>query len=202
MIPKTAAMLPAIVLSAASLMAADPDINVLKNSGALDRLLKKSGVYNASSTGKTPNFVVDPSWPQPLPNNWLVGQIGGLYVDPHDHVWVYNRARTMTTEEAGLEGPVPGAKDPEGQPVNGIGHARAYGAVADCCKAAPSVLEFDADGKLLRAWGGPSAPQPSGRDRSAARPPRRRTAICRRGRRSDARPGSRRSWHRSRSRTR
>jgi DNA-binding beta-propeller fold protein YncE len=30
--------------------------------------------------------------------------------------------------------------------------------VADCCKAAPSVLEFDADGKLLRAWGGPSDP--------------------------------------------
>ena len=40
----------------------------------------------------------------------------------------------------------------------GIGQARAYGAVADCCKAAPSVLEFDADGKLLRAWGGPSDP--------------------------------------------
>ena len=56
-------------------------------------------------------FVVDPSWPQSLPNNWLLGQIGGLYVDQHDHVWVYNRARTMATEEAGLEGPVPGATD-------------------------------------------------------------------------------------------
>ena len=29
---------------------------------------------------------------------------------------------------------------------------------ADCCRAAPSVLEFDADGKLLRAWGGPADP--------------------------------------------
>jgi DNA-binding beta-propeller fold protein YncE len=35
---------------------------------------------------------------------------------------------------------------------------RAYGAVSDCCKAAPSVLEFDSDGKLLHAWGGPSDP--------------------------------------------
>jgi DNA-binding beta-propeller fold protein YncE len=39
-----------------------------------------------------------------------------------------------------------------------MGQVRAYGPVADCCKAAPSVLEFDADGKMLRAWGGPSDP--------------------------------------------
>jgi DNA-binding beta-propeller fold protein YncE len=156
---KVTATLPAIVLTLTGLaMAAEPDINILKNSGSLERLLKKSGVYNASTTGKTPGFVIDPSWPQPLPNNWLLGQIGGLYVDHHDHVWVYNRARTMTTEEAGLEGPVAGATDAQGQPVNGIGHVRAYGAVADCCKAAPSVLELDSDGKLLRAWGGPSDP--------------------------------------------
>jgi DNA-binding beta-propeller fold protein YncE len=139
-------------------MAADPDDNILKNSGSVDRLLKKSGVYNASSTGKTPGFVIDASWPPPLPNNWLLGQIGGLYVDQHDHVWVYNRARTMTTEEAGLEGALPGATDEKGQPINGLGHVRAYGPVADCCKAAPSVLELDSEGKLLQAWGGPSDP--------------------------------------------
>jgi DNA-binding beta-propeller fold protein YncE len=156
---KLTTTLPAMVLTLTGLlMAADPEIGVLKNSGSLERLSKKSGVYNTSRTGKTPGFVIDPSWPQPLPNNWLLGQIGGLYVDHHDHVWVYNRPRTMTTEEAGLEGPVPGAKDEKGQPINGIGHERAYGPVADCCKAAPSVLEFDSDGKMLRAWGGPSDP--------------------------------------------
>src|SRR5215831_988467 len=128
-------------------LAADSDINVLKNSGSLDRLFKKSGVYNTSSTGKTPNFVVDPSWPQQLPNNWLLGQIGGLYVDVHDHVWVYNRPRTLATEEAGLEGAIPGAKGDNGEPVNGMGQARPYGPVADCCKIAPAVLEFDVDGK-------------------------------------------------------
>jgi hypothetical protein len=156
---KVSATLPAIVLGLASLViAADPDINILKNNGSLDRLFKKTGVYNASSTGKTPSFVVDPSWPQPLPNNWLLGQIGGLYVDQHDHIWVYNRPRTLTTDEAGLEGPVPGASDEKGQPINGIGQVRVHGAVSDCCKAAPSVLEFDSDGKLMRAWGGPSDP--------------------------------------------
>ncbi|HWX89609.1 MAG TPA: hypothetical protein VNY75_04840, partial [Rhizomicrobium sp.] len=138
------------------LLAADTDTGVLKKSGSLERLIKKSGVYNASRTGKTPGFVIDAAWPQPLPNNWLLGQIGGLYVDQHDHVWVYNRPRTLTTDEAGLEGPVAGAKDAEGQPVNGMGQPRPYGPVSDCCKAAPSVLEFDADGKLLQAWGGPS----------------------------------------------
>ncbi len=151
--------LPALLLTLTGLsMAADQDINTLKNSGSLDRLFSQSGVYNASRTGKTPGFVVDPAWPQPLPHNWLLGQIGGLYVDQHDHVWVYNRPRTMTTDEAGLEGPVAGATDEKDQPVDGIGHVRSYGPVSDCCKAAPSVLEFDTDGKLLRAWGGPSDP--------------------------------------------
>ena len=36
--------------------------------------------------------------------------------------------------------------------------ARPYGALGDCCLPAPSVMEFDADGKLLRAWGGPADP--------------------------------------------
>jgi DNA-binding beta-propeller fold protein YncE len=153
------AILPLLICTlAAPARASDPDINILMNSGSLERLFKNSGVYHASATGKTPGFVVDPSWPQHLPNNWLLGQIGGLYVDRHDHVWVYNRPRTMTTDEAGLEGPLLGAVDEKGQPLNGLGFVRAYGPVSDCCKAAPSVLEFDAQGRLLRAWGGPSDP--------------------------------------------
>ena len=82
---KRTATLPIMVLAMTSLVMA----------------ARQSGVYHASSTGQTPGFVVDPAWPQPLPNNWLLGQIGGLYVDPHDHIWIYNRPRTMTNEEAG-----------------------------------------------------------------------------------------------------
>src|SRR5579871_3041573 len=123
-------LLPALALTLTTvLVAADSD--VLKNNRSLDRLIKKTGVYNASSTGKTPGFVVDPSWPQPLPNHWLLGQIGGLYVDQHDHIWVYNRPRTMTTDEAGLEGPVAGAANEKGLPVSGIGHVRDFGPVSD-----------------------------------------------------------------------
>ena len=46
----------------------------------LDLLLKQTGVHDKSKTGTSPDFVVDPTWPQPLPRNWLLGQIGGLYV--------------------------------------------------------------------------------------------------------------------------
>jgi DNA-binding beta-propeller fold protein YncE len=156
---RLAKVTPLLLLTLTGLAAAtDSAQDARKNSGAWERLIKNSGVQSLSGLGTTPGFVVDPSWPQPLPHNWLLGQIGGLYVDQKDHVWVYNRPRTLTTDEAGLEGPISGATDEGGQPVSGIGHARPYGPASDCCKAAPSVLEFDSEGKLLRAWGGPSDP--------------------------------------------
>ena len=158
---------PAILLSViacwvgtahAAAPAPDAEIAILKSNGVIDGLFRQTGVYNKSKTGTTPDFVVDPAWPQRLPHGWLLGQIGGLYVDSHDHVWVYNRPRTMTNEESGLEKAVPGATNAQGQPINGLGFPRPYGPIADCCRAAPSVLEFDTAGKLLRAWGGPSDP--------------------------------------------
>jgi hypothetical protein len=69
-----------------------------KNSAILDQLLKQTGVYDKSQSGKTPDFVADPTWPRPLPHSWLLGQIGGLYVDHHDHIWVYNRPRTLNDD--------------------------------------------------------------------------------------------------------
>ena len=126
--------------------------------GILQRLTEQSGVYNTSKTGATPKFMVDPTWPLPLPHSWLLGQVGGLYVDRHDHIWVYNRSRTLANDEAGLEKALAGVTNAKGQEANGLGQARVNGFGADCCRAAPGVLEFDADGKLRRAWGGPSDP--------------------------------------------
>jgi hypothetical protein len=131
---------------AAPAMSADRDVT------------KTGGVYDASKTGRTPDFKVDPAWPRQLPHNWILGQIGGLYVDRHDHIWVFNRPRTLTNDESGLEAAAPGATNASGVAISGLGFARPRGAISDCCKAAPSVLEFDADGKLLRAWGGPADP--------------------------------------------
>jgi len=46
-----------------------------------------------------PHFEVDPSWPKPLPEGWITGQIGGVCTDSHDHIVVVNR-RDITAEEA------------------------------------------------------------------------------------------------------
>ena len=47
---------------------------------------------------KPPKFETDPSWPKPLPEGWITGQLGGVCVDSHDHVIVVNR-RDITDEE-------------------------------------------------------------------------------------------------------
>ena len=83
-----------------------------------------------------PRFVVDPFWPKPLPNNWLLGQVAGIAVDSEDHIWIIQRPASLTEDEAGA------AQDPPR---------------SDCCVPAPPVIEFDAKGKVLQAWGGPGA---------------------------------------------
>ena len=40
---------------------------------------------------QAPMFEVDPLWPKPLPNHWLMGSTIGVSVDSQDHVWVIHR---------------------------------------------------------------------------------------------------------------
>jgi len=81
-----------------------------------------------------PQFQVDALWPKPLPNHWILGQIGGITVDRQDRIWVVQRPRSLTPRERAAEHNPPEAK---------------------CCVAAPPVLVFDQSGNLLKAWGGP-----------------------------------------------
>ena len=101
-------------------------------------------MFRASSQqgASPPDYEVDAAWPKPLPNNWLIGQIGGLAVDKHDHIWVHQRPRSLTDDEKGAVPNPPARSAPR----------------SVCCKPAPSVMEFDADGNLLQAWGGPEDP--------------------------------------------
>ncbi|HEX3456956.1 MAG TPA: hypothetical protein VHR97_03290, partial [Candidatus Baltobacteraceae bacterium] len=124
--------------------------------GILERLAERSGVYAVPATATVPGFIADAGWPQKLPNNWILGQVGGLYVAPDDHVWVYQRPRSLTDDEAALTAATNTSKD--GKPVDALGFARPHGVLGDCCAPAPSVMEFDETGKLLRAWGGPADP--------------------------------------------
>ena len=133
----------------------DEAIAALTRSGALARLTERTAP-EAAAAGAVPSFVVEPGWPKTLPNRWRLGQIGGLFVAPDDHIWVYQRPRSLTTDEAGALGPV--GTDAAGNPVSGLGHPRPWGPHSSCCVPAPSVLEFDREGNVLQAWGGPSDP--------------------------------------------
>ena len=95
---------------------------------ALDQAAAKNEMVTA------PRFEVDPAWPKPLPNNWVIGQAIGLTVDARDHVWMVHRVDSLSPNEVSQDQNPP---------------------TGTCCKKAPPVLEFDTDGNLLRSWGGP-----------------------------------------------
>jgi DNA-binding beta-propeller fold protein YncE len=84
--------------------------------------------------GGVPQFQVEPFWPKPLPNNWLLGQVSGIAVDRFDHIWVVHRPGSLNERELAAAQNPPAAK---------------------CCYAAPPVLVFDQSGNLIRFWGGP-----------------------------------------------
>jgi DNA-binding beta-propeller fold protein YncE len=87
-----------------------------------------------SRTVQAPMFEVDPLWPKPLPNHWLLGSTIGVWVDDQDNVWIIHRgAATLNDNEK--------ARDLK---------------VGECCSSAPPVLEFDPAGNLIRSWGGPA----------------------------------------------
>src|SRR3989441_2408817 len=99
--------------------------------------LRSGGVLGQSQQNvQVPKFRYDPTFPQPLPERWAIGAIGGMAVDSHDHVLVLHRPRPVQKNErfAGAAMTPPRAA---------------------CCIPAPPGVEFDQDGKLLESWGGP-----------------------------------------------
>ena len=123
---------------------------------ALERLAERT-VPRIPESASAPSFVVDPGWPKALPNNWRISQVGGLFVDQHDNIWVYHRPRALDASSAAGLG-VAGTNE-AGVPVSGLGHPRPFADQrAGCCVPAPSVLKFDPQGNLLDAWGGPADP--------------------------------------------
>ena len=96
--------------------------------------LERTASAQAKGGTEAPRFEVDPMWPKPLPNHWLLGSTIGVSVDAQDHVWIIHRSSaTLNNNERGAE------LDPP---------------TGECCKGAPPVLEFDQAGNLLRSWGG------------------------------------------------
>ena len=100
---------------------------------AVGQALLQERVDAQARTVQAPLFEVDPLWPKPLPNHWLLGSTIGVWVDDQDNVWIIHRgAATLNDNEKALALKV-----------------------GECCAAAPPVLEFDPAGNLIRSWGGP-----------------------------------------------
>jgi hypothetical protein len=104
---------------------------------ALGGPISPVGTAAAQSTAApaAPQYEVDASWPGPLPDNWIIGQVAGIAVDSRDHVWFVHRPKSLTAHETGA------VQNPP---------------TADCCAPAPSVIEYDAEGRFVQAWGGPT----------------------------------------------
>ncbi|MBT33192.1 MAG: hypothetical protein CMO01_26320 [Thalassobius sp.] len=86
-------------------------------------------VENTFDSLKSTNFKVDAFWPKQLPNSWILGEVPGLSIDKHDHIWILQRPNSLDGRELGASN---GEKD--------------------CCAPAPSVIEFDPEGNLVNAW--------------------------------------------------
>jgi hypothetical protein len=102
--------------------------------GVAQALLQRAAEAQGASV-QAPVYEVDPLWPKPLPNNWLLGWTIGAWVDEQDNVWIIHRgAGGLHNNERGAELNPP---------------------IAECCRTAPPILVFDPDGNLVRHWGGP-----------------------------------------------
>lgn len=96
-------------------------------------LLERRARVEAAGT-QAPSFEVDPMWPKPLPNHWVMGSVIGVSVDASDHIWVIHREGALEEKEK---------------------YATWKPPAAECCVPAPPVLEFNESGDLIGSWGGP-----------------------------------------------
>lgn len=95
-----------------------------------------ANAYAAGSNDGIPTFQVDPFWPKELPNAWALGTIGGVASDPsNDHIWITNRTNSLADDERYLTATPPPSRS--------------------CCRPAPSVIEFDGEGNVVRSWSPP-----------------------------------------------
>jgi NHL repeat-containing protein len=80
---------------------------------------------------RVPQYVVDPFWPKPLPNDpdtgkpWVTGEVAGSCVDSRDHIFTVNRGYN-----------------------NGLVAPETVVAVPS-----PPVVEYDGHGNVVNAWG-------------------------------------------------
>ena len=79
-----------------------------------------------------PRFEVNPLWPKPLPNHWILGQTIGVSADAQDHIWIIHRGGSLEPGEV---------------------HATTKPPIAQCCAPAPPILRIQPGRRPHRSLG-------------------------------------------------
>jgi DNA-binding beta-propeller fold protein YncE len=95
-------------------------------------LLQKRAVVEAAGV-QAPRFEVDPMWPKPLPNHWVIGATIGVAADSKDNIWIIHREGSLEAKEK---------------------YATWSPKASDCCAPAPPILAFNQAGDLIAHFGG------------------------------------------------
>src|SRR5690242_15583985 len=75
-----------------------------------------------------PQYELDASWPKlPLPNNWALGLINGIWVDANNHLWLFHSPEQLPSYITGAAQTPPSSR---------------------CCVPAPPIIEFDTQGNV------------------------------------------------------
>jgi len=110
--------------------------------GALAALALAGFSPPARAETAAPRYEVDPAWPKPLPNRWVLGGLGGVCVDAQDHVVILNRQDIIEGElNAGTLAPPIIEFDPAGNVVHSWGDRALLDARLHSC-------HFDQDGNI------------------------------------------------------
>ena len=101
-----------------------------------ERALERTGAGQAQGRScRRAEFEVDPSFPKPLPNHWMLGQTIGL-----SRRRAGSRVDRASRRSASAPAKAASSQNPP---------------IGECCSKSPPVLEFDQAGNVVRHWGGP-----------------------------------------------
>ena len=129
------------VMTSVKFIAASMGVGLLVALGGCAASEQEAG-DTSPAAASVPTFAYDKTFPKPLPNSWKLGTVVGVSVDSRDHIWIIQRPSTLMNSE---------------MEATDMSTYRGFrGPVAGCCRPAPPVIEFDQEGNVVRAWGGPA----------------------------------------------
>ena len=123
------------------------------NSDSIAETATSSGAHALTSVPlqaaeRAPKFDIDPSWPRPLPEGWITGQLAGVCVDHDDNIIVTNRGDiTKEEQETCVQAPAVLIFDPAGHLIDSWGEWDVLPrTIHSCCVDADNNVWITANG--------------------------------------------------------